>query len=746
MSEPIFTEIDGRKIKLTNLEKLIFPEAGYIKAEIIQYYQQVAPIMLKYIGNRPLTLIRFPDGIEGKKFYSKDKPDWAPKWIQDIKLEEDDNQYVVAHRIADLVWLGNLAALEIHPMQIRGPEYEFPDHFIFDLDPSPSFSFVDLKSIALKLKIFLESNGYQVFIKTSGSKGLHLYVPIKPLYEHGLFYESIKTLAQKFVSENPKTCTLKMSKEKRLGKVLLDIYRNHRSNSCVAPYSLRAKPNAPISMPFEWSLLDEIKDSQHFKLKDLNINHDAWEGFHEQAVELSDQRNTTVATTTTLSSYEKKRDFVKTDEPLPEVIYGRNDQFVLQLHDASNLHYDLRLEYDGVLWSWAIPKALPVTKLETRMAIRTEDHPIKYLDFEGKIPKNEYGGGEMWIMDRGKYSIIELEEKKIQIKLEGQFFKGEYKLINTGAQQWLVKLLSESLAIPDYKPMLASAALSMDGFGEEYQYEVKWDGIRALIFVDEGQVKIISRSGSNLTSKFPEIVDSLEIDAQSGVLDGEIVILNEKGVSDFPSVISRLHSSVPGNQDAVFYAFDLIYLDGKRLESEPLSKRKDWLEVILKKNEVCRISGFFEDGKALFAAGKDLGIEGVLAKDINGLYHSGDRNSVWQKVKYRSEIVAYIIGYTEGSGDRNPYFGALHLASQEDGEFTYIGKVGSGFNQDSLKEIYSLLEKLPETKQFIEAEISEPSKTKWVEPIIKCEVNFASLTKSGTLREPVFIKIINDKL
>lgn len=758
--EHIITEIDGNRIKLTNLQKLIYPYAGHIKAEVIQYYKEIAPYILKYIGNRPLTLIRYPDGIEGTKFYAKDKPKWTPEWIDSAKISDDDNDYLLASRASDMVWLGNLAALELHPMQIKAPKFLKPDHFIFDLDPSPGFGFDKLKEIAFELRTFLSDLGYHPFVKLSGSKGIHIYVPIISSYDHKVFIESIKKAARAFVAKFPKTCTLRINKEKRVGKVLIDIYRNHRSNSCVAPYSLRARKYAPVSMPITWQALEGIETSQHFKLgdvlKSVKEKGDAWDQFFDYAVGLHDQQQKTTITVEndSLRDYVKKRDFELTSEPRSEIITGNNDQFVIQLHDASNLHFDLRLEYEGVLLSWAIPKAFPEHKDTKRLAIQTEDHPVKYLNFEGKIPKGEYGGGEMWLFDRGTYVLHKKEKKKIQFTLKGKNFKSRYNLINTRDKQWLLSLDGSNKTpngIPQYEPMLAGMSKEVLK-GDQYVYEVKWDGIRALIFYEYGIVKVKSRSGSDLTSQFPELTLDIPLDAQSAVLDGEIVVLDDKGVSDFPRVISRLHSKGKSSIErqmkinpVVFYAFDLLYLDGRPVYDEVFSKRRSWLNVIMDKGQVYRISDLFEDGMALFDAGKSMGLEGVMAKQTEGKYFPGDRSDNWLKIKYREIIEAHIIGYTEGSGDRSPYFGALHLAHKVDDSWVYLGKVGSGFDVLKLKDLSGKFDLLPKSIKLIDQTIQEERKTTWIKPVLQCSIQFASWTNSKTLREPVFIKLVEDK-
>lgn len=219
-SKYVHTEVEGRKLKLSNLDKLIYPDAEVAKAEVIQYYLSIAPLILKYIKGRPLTLIRFPDGIKKQQFYAKSKPDWTPDWVDyyGIAHSEETIKYIVAQDKATVVWLANLAALELHPMQMITQDIEHPDHFIFDLDPPENGDFEIVKSIAFSLRDFLQSYGYTPFVKTSGSKGLHIYVPILSEYTHEEMVESVKGLAKIFVAQNKDTSTLAMNKEKRGGK------------------------------------------------------------------------------------------------------------------------------------------------------------------------------------------------------------------------------------------------------------------------------------------------------------------------------------------------------------------------------------------------------------------------------------------------------------------------------------------------------------------------------------------------
>jgi len=763
--------IGKRKIELSNLEKVLFPEDNILKAEIIEYYLKIAPTLLNHVKGRALTLIRFPDGIHGEMFYQKSRPAWAPDWIEFASLgKEEKKDYIIATEPASLVWLANLAALELHQLHSRKPKFDSPDYMVFDLDPPEGYDFRKVVPLAFDLKTYIESFGYTAFVKTTGGKGIHICCPLEPRHEFHLVFEAAQAIAQPFVDRNPSTTTLHIKKDARKGRVLIDIYRIRSGQSIVSPYSLRGRVGAPVSMPITWEELEKVTNPVVFNIRTaldkVLQDGDAWEGIDAFAVDLHTHRKKVVArelppnkkhkTPAQLESYEKKRDFKRTTEPEPRVVEGGGSNFVIHRHHASHLHYDLRLEQDGVLKSWAVPKGLPPHPGVKRLAVQTEDHPMKYLTFNGTIPKGEYGGGEMWIYALGKYKITKEKKDGFYFRLNSKEVNGEYRIYKIKEKEWLfervdqpqVNYLSDVL-----EPMLSETSEKVP-MGSEYLYEVKWDGIRALIALEDGQVRIRSRNHNDITAQFPELhaVDKA-FRATNGLFDAEIVCLDKSGKPDFKKVIHRLmntgETNIQKNSKASpvhCYIFDCLYLDGRPLVNEPLEKRKEFLADALKPDTPYRVSEIVDDGKSLFEAAREHGLEGIMAKRKDGKYLPGRRSDLWQKVKVRNTVDCHIIGYTPGKGNREATFGSLQIAEMVDGELHYRGKVGTGFDDAMAKQILAEVKKLKKTRQpkLHGGKIVDEKVTNWVEPSLVAEISYAQITRDKMYREPVFVRLKPD--
>lgn len=764
-----WTQVGKRKLELSNLDKVLFPEDGIVKAEVIAYYLKIAPTILNHIKGRALTLIRFPDGIHGEMFYQKNRPEWAPKWLEFERLGKEEKDYIIATEPASLVWLANLASLELHQLHSRRPNFDFPDYMVFDLDPPEGYSFEKIVSLAFDLRAHVESFGYTAFVKTTGGKGVHICCPLEPKFDFHTVFESAQLIAQPFVDANAKETTLHIKKDARKGRVLIDIYRIRSGQSIVSPYSLRGRVGAPVSMPLKWEELAVLKrpleHNMHNAIDKVLNDGDAWEGMDAFAVELHNHRKRVVAkelpaskkrkTPAQLESYEKKRDFKKTPEPDARIVEGGGNNFVIHRHHASHLHYDLRLEQDGVLKSWAVPKGMPPHPGVKRLAVQTEDHPMKYLTFDGKIPKGQYGGGDMWIYALGKYTITKEKKDGFYFRLSSKELTGEYRIYQIKQKEFLlervdipqVDFLKEEIA-----PMLSDSATALPKNSDDYVYEVKWDGIRALLALEDGQLRIRSRNQNDITNQFPELlITDKAFRATNGLFDAEIVCLNKQGKPEFKKVINRLKASGETNINTLSksspvycYIFDCLYLDGRSLINEPLLQRKIWLKDAIKKDTPYRISEWMEDGEGLLEAARAHNLEGIMAKRKDGRYFPGRRSDSWLKIKIRNTADCVVIGYNTGKGNRKDAFGGLHLAQWEGDSLVYRGKVGTGFDDATIKDIFSRIKKLKEIKKPVKEKVLDEKVSTWVEPKIVLEVTYASLTPDENFREPVFVRLRED--
>ncbi|MCW5910982.1 MAG: non-homologous end-joining DNA ligase [Cyclobacteriaceae bacterium] len=766
-----WTLVGKRKLELSNLEKVLFPEDAVTKAEIIEYYLKIAPTLLQHIKGRALTLIRFPDGITGESFYQKNRPEWAPDWLEFVKLgKEDKKDYIIATEPASLVWLANLASLELHQLHSRKPDFERPDYMVFDLDPPEDFDFTKIVSLALELRTFIESFGYTCFVKTTGGKGIHICCPLEAKWDFHTVFEAAQAIARPFTEKFPKETTLHIKKEARKGRVLIDIFRIRSGQSIVSPYSLRGRNNAPVSMPLTWDEIAQLKSPLEFTICNavdkVVQDGDAWEGMDAFAVEIHTHRKTKITkekklppnpkhkTPEQLESYEKKRDFQKTPEPEARLAEGTGTSFVIHRHHASHLHYDLRLEQDGVLKSWAVPRGLPPYPGIKRLAVQTEDHPMKYLTFDGEIPKGQYGAGEMWIYALGKYQVTKEKKDGFYFRLSSKEVNGEYRIYKIKAKEWLLERVDTpqvNYLQHTIEPMLSGSA-DKPPPGNNYLHEIKWDGIRVLIALEDGQVRIRTRNQVDVTRQFPELtVADKAFRATCGLFDAEIVCLDKVGKADFKKVIQRMMSTGETSiqngmksNPAYCYIFDCLYMDGRSLIHEPLHKRREWLKDAIRPDTPYRISEAVDDGEALFEAAREFALEGIISKDKSARYLPGKRSDYWLKVKVRNTRECVILGYNPGKGDRSVTFGGLHIAERDGDNLIYRGKVGTGFDDATIKEIFKQLKLLREIKKPVPGKVMDEKTSRWVEPRLMAEISFSMITEDQQFREPVFVRLRPD--
>jgi bifunctional non-homologous end joining protein LigD len=509
-----------------------------------------------------------------------------------------------------------------------------------------------------------------------------------------------------------------------------------------------------------------------------------------------------------LKEYASKRHFDKTPEPKPLEPKEKGSTpggfFCVQRHDATRLHYDFRLEVNGVLVSWAVPKGPSLDPARKALAMKVEDHPLDYGTFEGNIPEGNYGAGSVMLWDKGTYEVLD------DMPAEQQLARGDFKFALHGAKlngafaivhmkhagkgnEWLLIKKKDEFVVPGYdieqfawsvatkrtqeeianneqpldiadipgarrtplprevEPMMATAVTKPPG-GSQWLYEIKWDGVRALCLIHNGKVQIQSRRGNRCEGQYPELANlPQQVNAKTAWLDGEICVLDEDGRARFELIQPRIAANptaVPRlteTTSVVLFLFDILYVDGYDLRDAALDDRKKVLATLITPEQHIRISESYETGgEQMFAAAQQMNLEGILAKDRRSKYEPG-RSRCWLKVKVVNEQEFLIAGFTKGERE---YFGALVLGLHENGKLRHVGQVGTGFDHKKMKAIYERLKPLiTKSMPFDEKpNIREGLKNvTWVKPEVVCQVRFLEWTRDGLLRAPVFVGLREDK-
>jgi bifunctional non-homologous end joining protein LigD len=462
-----------------------------------------------------------------------------------------------------------------------------------------------------------------------------------------------------------------------------------------------------------------------------------------------------------LSAYKAKRDFSSTPEPpggeeadaAGRGRPGRRPRFVVHEHHARSLHWDLRLEREGVLVSWAVPKGIPRDPATNHLAVPTEDHPLGYLEFSGEIPAGSYGAGRMSIWDSGTYDCEKWEDREISLTFHGVRLRGRHVLFATGERSWMLHRVDppEDPAYEEMpervEPMLATLADEVPS--GDWAFEVKWDGVRAVAFVSEGRLRLQGRSGSDFTARYPEIRPLAEELADHRlVLDGEVVALDEKGRPDFERLQKRMHRAAgrgrrAGDPAVTYMIFDLLYLDGHSTMGLPYSERRRLLEGLGLSGPAWRTpASHVGDGPALLAASLERGLEGLVAKRADSRYEPGRRTRSWLKVKNRLTQDVVLGGWLPGEGRRTPTLGSFLAGVHEGGSLRYAGRVGSGLKESDLAELSRTVEGLARKESpFVpppELPAALRRAARFLEPVLVARVELAEWTDAGTMRAPVF--------
>ncbi len=768
-SAPI--KIGGKVLALSNLDKLMYPKAGVTKGQVIDYYSRVSRYLLPHLKDRPITLNRLPDGVEGERFYEKNAPSFTPAWVKTFQVSRRSEasviHYILINDLPTLVWTANLANLEIHPFLAKAPRIDRPTMVVFDLDPGDGADILNACEAAFLVKELLDRLNLKSFAKLSGAKGIHVHVPLNTQVSYEASRPFAQSIARMLATEHPDLIVSEMTKAKRVGKVLVDWSQNSEHKSTVAVYSLRAHTDGPfVAMPMAWPELQKaLKNKDHVALsirpeaafRRLKKFGDLFAPLLKLKQTLpkpfmqlmsADPSGDPSPPSEALATYRRKRDFTKTPEPRPSARRSKRsgNLFVIQKHAATRLHYDFRLEMDGTLKSWAVPKGPPYDLAERRLAMAVEDHPMEYARFEGVIPKGEYGGGTVMVWDIGTYELKDgsYGQGKLHVFLDGKKLQGEWILVrgkkdnDKGNVWYLIKagapmarlspksedssaltrrsmktiaaardalwhsnaegtpsaagagLAFDLRALPRGKvefnqPMLAAPAVKLPEDRAEWMYEMKLDGYRCLAGREGGRVKLWSRRANLMTKDFPNIAHACAKLPEDTLLDGEVVAIDASGRISFNLMQHRRSRA----QQICLYAFDLLIYRGRKVLDLALSERRKLLiEALQGVPDDIKLSESFDAEPAeLLHLAQRFGFEGIVAKRKGSLYKPGKRSGDWLKLKVKRAQELVIGGYTPG----NP-FDALIVGYYEGKKLYFAAKVRNGFVPLVRRDVYKKLE------------------------------------------------------
>ena len=782
--------VEGHRIRLGNLDKVLYPATGTTKGEVLDYLARVAPVLIPHSRRRPATRKRWPDGVAGPVFFQKNADASTPSWVRThrIRHSSSTDDYVLVDDLATLTWLGQTATLEIHVPQWqvgRAGAHLPPDRLVLDLDPGEGAGLPECAEVARLARTILQGMGLEPLPVTSGSKGIHLYAALDGTQGADHVGAVAHELARYLEAEHPDLVVSDMKKSLRRGKVLVDWSQNNPGKTTVAPYSLRGREHPTVAAPRTWAELDDA-DLRHLTydevLERVARDGDLLAGL--TAGHLA-QLEPMPAHLARLEAYNAKRDPVRTPEPFDdgaaEAGTDGPPRFVVQEHHARRLHFDFRLEHDGVLVSWALPKGEPTDPRQNHLAVQTEDHPLAYGGFEGTIPKGEYGAGTVTIWDRGTYDEEKWREgQEVIVTLHGERHgTRRLALIRTGKggdeSSWLIHRTKDQPSDEDdgatagdgtagegreavahgggdltepaqdlvVQPMLASLAtaaerreLSDDAHGgaARWAFEMKWDGYRTVAVVEASdggrRLRLLSRTGQDLTATYPELA------ALAGrvtgdlpvVLDGEIVGLDPAGRPDF----RRLQRHT-GTVDLM--VFDVLRVGSRSLLREPYDERRQVLAEVLAEGGPVHLPPAFDgDVEAALATSKKLRLEGVMAKRRDSTYTAGRRSRQWLKLKHTRTQEVVVVGWRPlhagepRTDDR--FAGSLLLAVPgPDGVLRYAGRVGTGFSDADRRNVAKRLSSIERRTPPLDGVPNVDARhARWVRPDLVGEVEAAEWT------------------
>jgi DNA ligase D-like protein (predicted ligase)/DNA ligase D-like protein (predicted polymerase)/DNA ligase D-like protein (predicted 3'-phosphoesterase) len=743
------------RVRLTNADKVLYPQTGTTKQDVFDYYVAIAEVMVPHTAGRATTRKRWPNGVEEPAFFEKQLASSAPEWLTrgSVTHRSGTTTYPIVDSQEALAWIAQQASLEVHVPQwmfVQGKPGP-ATRLVFDLDPGEGVTMRQLCEVAHEVKELMAGIGLTAYPLTSGSKGLHLYAQFEtPVSSQGAVVLA-KRVAQQLEQMMPKRVTATMTKSLRAGKVFVDWSQNSGSKTTIAPYSLRGRERPTVAAPRTW---EEIEDP--------DLRHLTYDEVLERVARDGDllaALDSGAPVADKLTTYRSMRDPGKTPEPVPHVkpAVGKDNTFVIQEHHARRLHYDFRLERNGVLVSWAVPKNLPESPAVNHLAVHTEDHPLEYATFEGEIPKGEYGGGKVIVWDSGTYEAekfrdpgvdgtdVDGKKGEVIVTLHGSKVTGRYALIQTGGKNWLAHRTKDqpTPAPSDLAPMLATHGSVERLTASQWAFEGKWDGYRLLFDADHGSMLLRTRSGRDVTSEYPALAAVAAEFADHHVLfDGEVVALTTDGVPSFSEMQNRVRAT-----RIEYWAFDLLYLDGRSLMKAKYRDRRKLLETLADDTNLIVPEQLPGDGAEALEYSRKRKWEGVVAKKWDSTYQPGRRSSSWIKDKNWNTQEIVIGGWRQGEGGRSNGIGALLMGIPGEDGLDFVGRVGTGFSDKELTKLKKLLKPLETDESPFNVRLSgvDARGVTYVEPVHVGEVRYGEWTSDGRLRHPSWRGLRPDK-
>lgn len=782
-------EVDGRRLRLTNLDKVMYPETGMTKGEVIAYYAEVAPVMVPLVAGRPVTRLRWVHGVgtadaPEKPFFEKTLDEHAPEWLRRgvIRHSDGDKPYPIASDRPSLVWLAQQASLEVHVPQWRfAPDGQpaNPDRIVFDLDPGEGMGLAECAEVARLVRDLIGGMGLDAVPVTSGSKGIHLYASLDGRQTSEQVSDVARELARALEADHQGLIVSSMSKLARSGRVLIDWSQNNGKKTTIAPYSLRGRARPTVAAPRTWEELDD-PGLRHLEADEVLAR--VASGI-DPIASLADSG---AASAGPLATYLSMRTHGATPEPMPGSSWGESSggapRFVIQEHHARRLHFDFRLERDGVLKSWAVPKGVPDDPGVNHLAVQTEDHPMEYGGFEGTIPAGEYGAGSVTIWDSGTFATEKWRDDEVIVDVQGRpggpLGAVRLALIRTDGDgeksTWLmhrmkdqrppaeVESVGRAEAPPGevepilVRPMLASpGSLGLLARGD-WALEHKWDGIRVLARVDGGGLRIISRNGNDVTARYPELAGLPRALRGDALVDGELVALDDDGRPSFELLQSRMNLTrvreaqrLAASAPVRLLLFDVLEIAGDDVTDAPYRERRRRLERLVRPAHgvPVEVPALAEgDPASALEEARSLGLEGLVAKRPESTYQPGTRSEQWLKLKLTRTQEVVIGGYRRGIGSRTGRIRSLLVGIPGDGGLEYAGRVGSGLRELETERLLARLDEAQrDTSPFVAVPDADAADAVWVEPQLVGEIELAEWTSTGVARHPRWRGLRPDK-